>query len=271
MLHRQRLGLAGHAGSDGAGEAFVLPERVDRPSVRARNRHQRAVIRRHLVQKDQAGDHVVIGVRIEGEILMPAHLGARAREFAIDLGVMQPQIRADQIRQHLDHRRAVQERPIGLGNLGRRLYPTKRRCLGGVTGLNVETRAAVQGLAEGAAMGPALLDPAGEVGVEGGDGLGIDHALDRKTSGLVKRVDLLLGKGVGHGVAFIICRAFDPMGGERGSARGHGGSCLSRSPTFRRQAKTEWILAFARMTSEGRGETISIALASARDTGLVER
>ena len=198
MLDRLGFGRGRDRGGDGAGEAIVLPERVDRPPMRARYRHQWAVLWRYLVQEDQAGNHVVIGVRIEGEILVPADRGLGARELAVDFAVMQAKIRADQILQHGHEGGLPEQRQIGLGDLGRRLHPAERRGVRGVAGLHVKARATVQGLAEGAGMGPALLDPGAEIRVQAGDGRGVDDIPDGEAPGLDEGIDLILREGVRH-------------------------------------------------------------------------
>src|SRR3546814_9006008 len=62
----------------------VLEQAVDRPLVGAGHHHQAAILLGHLVQHQQGGDPVVVGVRRIGAVLVVGHLGVRTGQFHVD-------------------------------------------------------------------------------------------------------------------------------------------------------------------------------------------
>ena len=77
MLHSLGIAPAGDIRRDLARETAFLPKGVERALVSARNRHQRPVLSGYIVEKDKARNHVIVRVRIEREVLVPAHDGFR--------------------------------------------------------------------------------------------------------------------------------------------------------------------------------------------------
>lgn len=82
---------------------------------------KRSVLQAHVVKYDADGEDVVIGVRIEGEILMPFHFGAIAGLLHVQLGRMHADIRADQVAGGSENETAahqrVEERALQIGPL----------------------------------------------------------------------------------------------------------------------------------------------------------
>ena len=100
-LARERHGLVemkvGIVRIDGAAEhAVLVVVAEDRPLVRARDDLQRTVGKVHILQHQAAGEDVVVGVGIEGPVLMPLHRGASAGGLGVELGCLQQHVRAEQ-------------------------------------------------------------------------------------------------------------------------------------------------------------------------------
>src|SRR5262249_52524855 len=73
--------------------------------------HQWAVLRRHIVEHDADGQQIVVGVRIEGPVLVPLDGGAIAGRLHVELAAMQAQVRADELLDGLDHARVPDQAP----------------------------------------------------------------------------------------------------------------------------------------------------------------
>ena len=83
-----------------------------RPLVRAGHHHQRAIFQKGVVQHHAHRQHVVIGMGIEGPVLMPFHRRAMIRLLEIDLGGLQPHAgRTQQLFQDRHHGLVVRQLP----------------------------------------------------------------------------------------------------------------------------------------------------------------
>ena len=171
MHQADRSGLAGAAGDPvalrvddavihGAGEHTVMPVRIQGSLVTSRNDFERAVFGCYIVDEQQACDHVVIGHRLEQEILMPFYRGTGSGKFGIHLAVMEADIGPDQLRAIIHYPRGAHDIFIDVRDLFRRLDPPQPGPLGAVAGLQVEARPPVERFAIILGMRPALLDPA---------------------------------------------------------------------------------------------------------------
>ena len=114
---------------DGPAEGPLAVVIVDRPSVRARQHHERAVLRIHRIEQDAHRQHALVGVRVEGPILMPLHRRTVAGGLDVDLAPgAQPNVVADQglerrhqprIRRQLAIEGVRQMRPLDAPHPGR--------------------------------------------------------------------------------------------------------------------------------------------------------
>ena len=78
--------------SDAAHEHAILMVIPCLALVTARNKHQRPVFHRHVVQRYAHFEQVVVGVRIESPILVPLHGGSVTAVFHIEFVVVIPKI-----------------------------------------------------------------------------------------------------------------------------------------------------------------------------------
>src|SRR5688500_16448347 len=69
--------------------------------VRAENDLKRAIGEIDILQHEATSEDAVIGVGIEGPVLMPLDGGAAARSLGVELRGLQQHIRAEQLPQHL--------------------------------------------------------------------------------------------------------------------------------------------------------------------------
>lgn len=87
---------------DRAAEGTFAVVVVDLPGVAARKHHERAVVRGHVVEQDPHGEDALVGVRVEGPILVPLDCSPVARGFQVDLSTgTKPDVLADQRLQDL--------------------------------------------------------------------------------------------------------------------------------------------------------------------------
>ena len=92
----------------------------------ARHHGKAAVFFCHVIQQDQGGDDVAVGMGGVGEVLMVADFGLRAREFQIDLAVVKLHVGPDEIGHHIDRRRLAHHDLEGPGKCRRGLL-TRRK------------------------------------------------------------------------------------------------------------------------------------------------
>ena len=135
MVEAHRAGRSGQR--DRAAEVRLVPRRVHRAAeiavgvmvehragMRARHHHQRAVLLRRVVQQHADCEHVVVGVRVEGPVLVPFDGRAVARGFQVDLRPVQPDpVRSQKLPQRGDQARGASEIPEQLMVLVRHLDP----------------------------------------------------------------------------------------------------------------------------------------------------
>ena len=58
--------------------------------VRAGHDHQAAVLEQHVIEGDADSQDIVVGVRVEGPVLVPAHRAAELRRLQVELGPLEP-------------------------------------------------------------------------------------------------------------------------------------------------------------------------------------
>ena len=112
---------------------------VDRPAVAPGEHHHRAVPLVHVVEEDADREHVVIGVRVEGPVLVPLDGRAVARRLEVHLAARpHPDVAADEGLESGHHRRVAGHVPVeGMGEVGA-LDAPDARALRGMGGLEVE-------------------------------------------------------------------------------------------------------------------------------------
>ena len=86
---------------DGAREIPVLMVVVDPALVGAWDNQETSVLLGHFVYRYSNGQEVVIGMGIEGPVLMPLHWTAKFRQFHVEFVTVTPQIRTDQLGNYL--------------------------------------------------------------------------------------------------------------------------------------------------------------------------
>ena len=149
MVERHAAGAAhaGHraldfapdeVGVDQAGEAAVLAVMVPTspvcvPGVTSIGPLDRSVV----VEQHADGEDVVIGVRVERPVLVPFHRRAIMRRLHVELGAVQPEARADQLVEDVEHRPASHDLVEQRMDLVRRLDAADAGVLGGVARLEV--------------------------------------------------------------------------------------------------------------------------------------
>ena len=105
--------------------------------MRAGGDQHRSVAEVAIVQQYADGEYVVIGVRIERPVLMPFHRRAVLRRLHVELGAVQPQARAQQFLQDVEHSRGSHDLVEQRMHLVRRLDPAHPRALRGMARLEV--------------------------------------------------------------------------------------------------------------------------------------
>ena len=101
---RDRLGLCsfGDLGGYGTREDAILPVFVQGPVVAAGHELGWAVLKGHLVEEVEDGEHVVIGVGLEQDVLVELHLGGGSGLFRVDLRVVELDVRSDELCRNVD-------------------------------------------------------------------------------------------------------------------------------------------------------------------------
>ena len=87
-----------HGAAENVVSAVVVQ---NRSLVRTRNDLQRAIFLSDIFQKDAEGQHVVIGVGIEGPVLMPLDGSTATRSLCIQFGCLQYRVWANELPQNL--------------------------------------------------------------------------------------------------------------------------------------------------------------------------
>ena len=72
----------------------------DLAAMRAGNHEQRAILLAAVIEQDADGQDVVIGVGIEGPVLMPFDGSAEARRLHVELGAVQADVGTEQAGEH---------------------------------------------------------------------------------------------------------------------------------------------------------------------------
>src|SRR5439155_15788300 len=105
-----------------------------------------------------------------GEILVIADLGVAARQFQIDLAMVELEVRSDEVANHVDDARGPGDLGEGRGDIRGIVDPAKRRSLRPVLFAHVEAGPTVdRGRTEGLQVRPTLLDPVLDLGAHGGE------------------------------------------------------------------------------------------------------
>ena len=108
---------------DRAGEHPAVVMVVDRPEVRARHDHHRPVVGNEVVEQDAHGQHIVVGVGVEGPVLMPLDRSAIRGGLQVELGGVHPHRRPQQRCQQGQHLGAADQIGEGRVVLVRQLQP----------------------------------------------------------------------------------------------------------------------------------------------------
>ena len=124
-------------GIDGAAEIAVAVMVEDLALVAARNAEQRAVLNGAIVHHHAHGAEVVIGVRVEGPVLVPLDGGTVAGGLHVELGGVEADGRAHQLLQDAQHLRMAHDAGIGVVLGMRALDPPDPGLGGAVAGLEV--------------------------------------------------------------------------------------------------------------------------------------
>ena len=124
-------------GVDAAAERAVAVMVEHGAPVRARHGHHRAVVFAHIVQIDAERQARVVGMGVEGPVLVPFHRRAETRGLHVELAVVDADVGAEQRLDGIQHggraHQPVEERPV----LERRLQPPDTRRVGPVAVLQV--------------------------------------------------------------------------------------------------------------------------------------
>ena len=108
-------------------------------AVTARQHHQRPILFGGIVEQHADSQQVVVGVRVEGPVLVPFHRGADLRRFQVELRAVQPHATgAEQCAQHRQQPRCAHELGKHRVHQVRFLDATHARLLCAVRGLEVE-------------------------------------------------------------------------------------------------------------------------------------
>ncbi len=114
---------------------------------------------------------------------MVANGGLGAGQLQVDLAVMELDVRADQIGDHVDHWRRTHDIGEGRRNIRWVVDPAQGRMIGRMIGADIEARPPVDGRgAEGGVMLPALLDPAAKLAAHGVELLGRHRIFDHQVA-----------------------------------------------------------------------------------------
>ena len=101
---------------------------------------------------------------------MPFHLGGGVRQLGVNFAVMKAgAAAADQLRGDGRHPRVQRSMAIGLGDLRRGGDPAQRRMVRRMVALDIEARPPVEGFSPHRRVTAALLHPAVEIALQGGD------------------------------------------------------------------------------------------------------
>ena len=106
--------------------------------MRAGKDHQRAVFQTHVVDDHCHRQDVVVGVRVEREILVPFDRRAEARGFHVQLGGVKADVRPDQVARGREDVIRVHEIPHHIGLRVRQLDAAEARIVGRVAVFEVE-------------------------------------------------------------------------------------------------------------------------------------
>jgi hypothetical protein len=175
-------------GIHGAAEAASRMMIEGRAVVAARHDHQRAVVEVAVVEIDAGRQDVVIGMGIEGPVLMPFDGRAVARRLHVELAAMLADRRPEQLRQDRRDGRVPDQPVEELVALEQRgLEPPHARQLGVMAGLEIVE---VVALVDAAGIGD---DPIGE-GAKLGQLLAPDQAGDHQVAVASIGFDLSVGK-----------------------------------------------------------------------------
>ena len=196
-------------GFDGAGEvaAFGVVVVVNLALVRAGHDQQRAVLLVAVVEQDAGGEQVVVGVGVEGPVLVPLDGRAVLRLLHVELVVLQPHVGADQsgddLHQHGVLGEFAEEGPVGVG----RLESAHARVVGRVRVLKVVARVVV-----------------GQAGGLGDDPVGL----------VAQRLQRVLGQQAGNQQVTVLVVKLDLLGGDERFDGGRGRRGHGRLLLFRR-------------------------------------
>ena len=132
---------------------------MQRAAVRPRYHARRAYVVGNIIKEQHRGNAIVIAVRIESKILVPFDHCPAARQLAVKLGVVKPQVLSKQIGYRLDHRPAMQYIEERLRDFFRRGHASQRGPVAAVPRLDVEARTTIEHFPEGPIVLPGFLDP----------------------------------------------------------------------------------------------------------------
>ena len=175
-------------GVHGAAEAAVGVVIVGRAVVAARDHHQRAVVHVAIVEIDAGRQHVVVGMGIEGPVLVPFDRRAVAGGFHVELAAVLADRRPQELRQdRRDLGIAGQRMEEGVALEDRRFQPAharQRRAVGGLEIIEIVVGRNAARFANDAVGKVAQL----------GELLALDQARDHQIAVAPISLDLLVGE-----------------------------------------------------------------------------
>jgi hypothetical protein len=98
----------------GAAEPALRVVVEDRAAVRAGDDQQRAVLLLHVVHHHADGGQVVVGVRVEGPVLVPLHRRPEAGRLHVELRRVEADVRPPKVLQHGHDLRVPHQPAVGL-------------------------------------------------------------------------------------------------------------------------------------------------------------
>ena len=202
--HRLSGRIVHHVRSHRAGEHPVVPVLVHRTPVAARNYLQWPVLQGHVVQEDQDRNQVVVGVGLVQEVLVEPDGGGRPGLLGVDLGVVELDVGANQLRRSIDHPGIAHHVEVDVGHLDRRGHPPEGGRFGRMARLDVEAGPTVDRGPPRPPMRAAIGDPVGEDLLQGGQVFGCYGVGHHHIAIAVERRHLLVAEYLHHRGSFHV-------------------------------------------------------------------
>ncbi len=105
--------------ADGSGEHAVVPVLVQRAPVTPGHDLEWSVVERHLVEEVEDGEHVVVRVQLEQDVLVELDLGGGTGLLRVDLRVAEFEVGTDEFRRGVDGCARTHDGQVGIRQFGR--------------------------------------------------------------------------------------------------------------------------------------------------------